>query len=87
MIRRRCLRSLYMVCGLRALIPTSLEIRTRCYNPEEPPWRHGGFAEVWKGRYEDKEVACKVLKVYESDDFEPIKKVGHSNLTLRSLIR
>jgi len=42
------------------------------------PECHGGFADVWKGKYHGREVAAKVLRVYSTNDFEKIRKVGDS---------
>jgi hypothetical protein len=42
----------------------------------ETPQYSGGFADVWKGRYNDREVAAKVLRVYLRDDFRQIRRVG-----------
>ena len=39
---------------------------------------HGGFADVWKGRHQGREVAAKVLKVYMKDDLEQVRRVGRS---------
>jgi len=47
-----------------------------CYDPKEMPLCRGGFADVWKGRHEGREVASKVLRIYLTNDFEQIKKVG-----------
>ena len=47
-----------------------------CYNPAENPLCHGEFADVWKGKHQDRDVAAKVLRVYRSDDPEQIKRVG-----------
>lgn len=58
------------------MVPRSLEIPL-CYNPAEDPLCHGGFADVWKGRYQDREVAAKVLRVYSRDDPRPIRRVGY----------
>ena len=38
----------------------------------------GGFAGVWKGMHEGKEVAVKVLRAYMTDDFERLRKVGNT---------
>lgn len=73
-IRGKCLRNLYAVCGHRALLPRSLEIPL-CYNPEENPLRHDEFGDVWKGRYNGKEVAAKVLRVYSTSDFKKTTRV------------
>jgi len=37
---------------------------------------HGGFADVWKGKYRGREVAAKVLRIYSKNDPERIRKVG-----------
>jgi hypothetical protein len=66
-IRRRCLRSIYRICGRQALLPRSLKIPL-CYDPKETPLYHGGFADVWKCQYNGQEVVAKVLRVYLRDD-------------------
>ena len=40
------------------------------------PLGHGGFADVWKGRSNDHDVAIKVLKMYECSDHEKIRRVS-----------
>ena len=47
-----------------------------CYDYLDTPQTCGGFADVWKGNHEGKEVAAKVLRVYLTSDFEKIRKVG-----------
>ena len=42
----------------------------------------GGFADVWKGKYRDRDVAIKVLRTYSTSDFQKIICVGY---WLRSL--
>jgi hypothetical protein len=42
----------------------------------------GGFADVWKGQYQGQEVAVKVLRVYQDDDREKMKKVGCPRLVM-----
>ena len=37
---------------------------------------HGGFADVWRGNYEGREVAVKVLRVYMTSDFKKITRVS-----------
>ena len=37
---------------------------------------HGGFADVWKGRHQGRDVAAKVLRVYVNS-FEKIRRVGY----------
>ena len=35
----------------------------------------GGFADIFKGRLHDQEIAVKVLKVYQKSDIEKLLKV------------
>ena len=74
-VRRRCLRTLYRICGRQALLPKSLTIPL-CYDPTESPLCYGGFADVWKGQRHGRDVAAKVLRVYLKDGFEKIRRVG-----------
>ena len=69
------MRSLYKVCGHHAVVPESMRIPL-CYNPSETPCCDGGFADVWKGTYNGQTVAAKVVRVYKSDNFPRIRKVG-----------
>lgn len=36
----------------------------------------GGFADVWKGKYHDRDVAMKVLRTYSTSDLQKIIGVG-----------
>jgi len=42
------------------------------------PLCHGGYADVWKGEHQGREVAVKVLKVYLTSDFDEITRVGYT---------
>ena len=46
----------------------------------DSPLYHGGFAEVWKGEYQGREVAVKVLKMYKTSDLVKITRVGSHSL-------
>jgi len=46
------------------------------YNPTEVPLYHGGFADVWKGESQGRQVAVKVLRIYSRNDFDQVKRVG-----------
>jgi len=74
-IHRKCLCTLYRICGRQALLPKSLEI-SFCYDPSEPAIYRGGFADVWKGEYNGQEVSAKVLRVYLTGNLEKTRKVG-----------
>ncbi|KAF9642199.1 kinase-like protein [Thelephora ganbajun] len=72
-VHRKCLRILYRICGRQALLPASLEIPL-CHDPREHPVCRGGFADVWKTRYDDREVAAKVLRTSLRSNYERIRK-------------
>ena len=42
----------------------------------DAPLYHGGFAEVWKGEHQGREVAVKVIKTYKTSDLVKITKVN-----------
>ena len=63
------------ICGRQALLPRLAQIPL-CYNRMDAPLYYGGFAEVWKGKHQGREVAVKVLKVYMTSDLVKITKVG-----------
>ena len=51
-----------------------------CYDSYKTPQAVGGYADVWKGSHEGKDVAAKVLRVYSSSDFDKIRKVCSARL-------
>ena len=59
------------------MIPRSLVIPL-CYNPMDNPLCHGEFGDMWKGNHRGREVAAKVLRVYQTSDFKKVAKVGPS---------
>ena len=44
---------------------------------------HGGFADVWKGQHQGREVAAKVLRTNSTGDLERIRKVARLRLAVR----
>ena len=75
-IRRRCLRFLLKTCGQQALLPESILISCS-YEPTEGMQYRGGYADVWKGRYHDQDVAMKVLRVHQGRKNAKIIHVGY----------
>ena len=75
-IRKKCLKSLHKICGRHAILPKSLHIPP-CYDRQGIPLYQGGFADVWKGEHQGREVAVKVLRVYKTSDLEKVTGVGH----------
>ena len=64
--------SLYKMCARYSLLPKSVQV-TVSYNPADAPHSHGGFADVWKGKCGDLEVAVKVLRADKRD----LRKITH----------
>jgi len=74
-LQRKCLSTLCNICGCHGLLPRSVQIPLS-YDPTGTPLDRGGFSEVWKSEYQGREVAVKVLKVYQTSDFKKITRVG-----------
>ena len=74
-LQGKCLATLCRVCGRQGLLPSSVQIPL-CYNRTDPPLCHGGFAEVWKGKHQGREVAVKVLKISTTSDLAKVTKVS-----------
>jgi hypothetical protein len=76
LIRRECVHSLSRICGRRALLPSSLEVPF-FYDHMDYPLASGGYGDVWKGRCHDQNVAVKVIRVYDTNRFSMITRVGY----------
>ena len=74
-LQSKCLDTLRKICGRRGLIPRSMQIPL-CHNRTDAPLYRGGYADVWKGRHEGRDVAVKVLRIYSTSDFGKITSVG-----------
>lgn len=74
-LRKKCLSTLSKICGRQALLPRSIQIPL-CYDRLDTPLYRGGFGDVWKGNYEGREVAVKVLVVYLSSNLDKITRVS-----------
>ena len=76
----KCLDTLRKVCGCQGLLPGSVQIPL-CYNRLDAPLYRGGYADVWKGQYDGRDVAVKVLSVDSTSDFKKITSVGSQALS------
>ena len=75
-LRKKCIVALCKICGQQVLLPKSLQIPL-CYNRSHYPLYCGGYADVWKGEYQGRSVAVKVLRVYSTSDFKEIASVSY----------
>ena len=75
LIRKKCVKLLYKVCGHYALIPQTLRI-TAWYDRMSSALYRGGFADVWKGEHCGRDVAVKVLRTYSNSDLQKIVGVS-----------
>ncbi|KAF9644872.1 kinase-like protein [Thelephora ganbajun] len=82
--RVKCLRFLCKICGCQSLLPRSLVI-TASYDRTGVPLGHGGCADVWKGRSQGRDVAIKVLKMYQCSNHEQIRKFCKEVLMWKAL--
>ena len=76
--RVKCLRRLYRVCGNHGLLPRASEIRVS-YNHASCSAYRGGYADVWKGKHCERDVAVKVIRIYTKTDLQ--KAIGVSCLS------
>jgi predicted unusual protein kinase regulating ubiquinone biosynthesis (AarF/ABC1/UbiB family) len=72
--RKRYSRTLSRLCGNSGILPTS-HIITGVETGSDHPVAHGGFGEVWKGRYKNRIVAIKVMRPVALKELEKMKKV------------
>ncbi|KAF9789390.1 kinase-like domain-containing protein [Thelephora terrestris] len=70
-LRGECLNTLCKICGRRALLPRSAAIPLCCDRSGTALYQ-GGFADVWKGEHQGRQVAVEVLKVYSRSNIEKI---------------
>ena len=76
-IREKCMRSLYKMCARHTLFPTSLRIML-CDDPTDVVLFRGGFGDVSKRIYKEREVAVKTLRTYSTSDLQTIIRVRFS---------
>jgi len=74
-VHKDCSHALFWICGRQTLLPQSLTILPH-YDPTKDPLYRGGFADVWKGQCEGKEVAVKVLRISSLVDPDQMRRVG-----------
>jgi hypothetical protein len=84
-IRKKCLKSLYGICGRLALLPRALKIPV-CYDRTGTALYRGGFADVWKGKHCGQDVAVKVIRTYSDDDLQKIVGVSYYPYSLSGFL-
>jgi len=78
-MRTRCFRGLVKICGECGILPNPYIIPgSKIQKLGNSPVASGGFSDVWPGVYGEDEstVAIKVVRYYESDDIQKIKRVS-----------
>lgn len=76
-----CLQGLVEICGEYAILPDSYAIpESKIRKLGNPPICSDHFSDVWRGAYEEKSIAIKVIRCRNPDDPLEIKKVGYSRL-------
>jgi len=59
------------MCCCHALLPTTLKAPVSFERTGDPLYR-GGFADVWKGKYRDRDVAIKVIRIYSDSELQRV---------------
>ena len=72
-LRRRYVKALIRLSGATGLYPDSLLLEG--IETMGDAVGGGGFADIFKGRHLNQEIAVKVLKVYQKSDIEKLLKV------------
>ena len=78
-LRRRHVKALIKLSGTTALYPECLVLEG--IEIVGDAVGGGGFADIFKGRLLDQEIAVKVLKVYQKSDIEKLLKVRLKHVT------
>lgn len=81
----KCVCALHKICAQQALLPQSVQIIAPDYKRFYDPQRYGGRADIWKGDYQGRKVAAKVLRVYVSSNLDNIISVCHCLKPSRSI--
>ena len=74
-IRRSSVRILRRVCGLQTILPRSCILSDNISKEGDTAFASGGFADVWKGSYNENPVCIKAFRAYTADNLAEIKKV------------
>jgi hypothetical protein len=72
-LKRRHVKALIKLSGATGLYPECLDLKG--IHIIGDAIGGGGFADVFKGRFRDQDIAVKVLKVYQKSDIEKLLKV------------
>ena len=75
-LRRRSVRILRRVCGLRMILPRSCMISDGISKEGNTAFASGGFADVWKGRHNGNPVRVIAFRAYTADNLAKIKQVS-----------
>jgi hypothetical protein len=69
----RHVKALLELSRKSGLYPQCLALRG--VEMDQLPVAHGGFGDVYKGRWQEKLIAVKVMKVYQNSDTDKLLKV------------
>ena len=83
--RVKCLRRLYRTCGFHGILPKRLKVPA-CYDHNVYPLYKGGFADVWKGEHDGREVAVKVIRTYSRKNLKKIIGVSRQSLSFSAYL-
>lgn len=79
------MKSLSKMCARHTLVPQSLNIELGDDSTGTLMYR-GGFGDVWRRKYQGREVAVKVLRVYATNDLGLIARVSRQRSSSSSAL-
>jgi len=74
-LRKKCFKSLCRICASRGVLPKLYTLNADYLRRSEVPDYSGGFGEVWKGAYNETDVAIKRLRGVVASELEKRKEV------------
>jgi hypothetical protein len=73
------MRAMPKLCAAHGMLPSSYILTDGLEVIGDKAYKFGGFADIWKGRFEGRNVAIKALRVYATNNLGKIKKVGYTS--------
>ena len=69
------MRDLRKLCGAFGILPSSFALPPELVEHEPAPFAWGGFSDVYKATFKERDVAVKILRV-DTGNIEHMHKVG-----------
>ena len=74
-LRRKSVHILQGVCGSQTILPRSFILSDNISKEGDIAFTSGGFADVWKGRHNEKYVRIIAFRAYTAENLPKIEQV------------